>query len=107
MGRKELNLQRAVKEQAELLRELTARTFVHKTAILGGVLMKNYMDKVNENGAKIPDFMLEDLADQYSNKVMQQSLQVGTFDNLYKEAWASIVLDIPEHVSVINRNEVI
>ena len=93
-------------EQFTLEQELVARIFMHKTAVLGGVLMKKYIDKVNENGAKIPDFMLEDLADQYSNKVMQQALAIGTFDDLYKEAWASVVLDIPEHLSVIQRNEV-
>ena len=83
-----------------LEKELQARIFLHQTAVLGAYIMKDYMDKANEGYVKIPDFMLEDMADQYSNQIIQQSLKMGTFNNWYNEAWNRIAPTIPEHLNV-------
>ena len=88
-------------ENLTLEQELTARIFVHKTAILGGVLMKNYIDEQTQGNVTLPPFIIEEQADKYSNTVMQKALQEGTFDSLYNDAWDSIKEVMDEHTKVI------
>ena len=88
-------------ENLTLEQELVARVFMHKTAILGGVLMKNYIDEQTKGNVSIPLCMVEEVADQYSNSVMQKALRDGTFDSMYNDAWESIKEVMDEHTKVI------
>lgn len=84
-----------------LEQELTARIFLHKVAITGGVLMKEYIDQQRYGKVNLSNFSLEEMADKYSNRVIQQSLKDGTFETLYKTAWNSIIDTMPEYLKVM------
>lgn len=86
-----------------LEQELTARIFLHKVAIAGGVIMKNYMENQRyiEGETNISEPLLEELADQYSDKLIKQAFEKGTFEDLYNSAWESIMETMPEHTKVI------
>lgn len=85
-------------ENLTLEKELQARIFMHKVSIAGGVLMKEYMDKELH---KLPNHIIQDQADEYSNGIIQQALQNGTFEILYENAWNKIKNTIPEHMKVL------
>ena len=88
-------------KELTLEQELTARIFLHKVAIAGGVIMDRYMKEQQKGDINIPSFVLEDVADTYSNTVIQKAMQDGTFEELYSNAWSSIVETMPEHTKVI------
>ena len=88
--------------QAEFQEELQARIFMHKISILGGYLMKKYIDEEKaKGGIQIPDVNLEEMADTYSNQVMQQALEMGTFNDMYESAWEKLKNTLPEYVKVV------
>lgn len=89
-----------MEDNLTLEQELTARIFLHKVAITGGVLMKEYIDQ-QKYGEVTPSSSLEEMADQYSNRVIQQSLKDGTFETLYKTSWNLIVNTMPEYLKVM------
>ena len=84
-----------------LEQELKARIFLHKVAVTGGVLMKEYIDQQKYGGVNLPNSSLEEMADKYSNRVIQQSMKDGTFETLYKTSWNSIIDTMPEYLKVI------
>lgn len=84
-----------------LEQELQARIFIHKVAIAGGVLMKEYIDKETQGVVKLPKSAIQDMADSYSNQVIQKAMADGTFEDLYKQSWEKIVTSMPEYMSVM------
>lgn len=90
-----------MEDNLTLEQELTARIFLHKVAITGGVLMKEYIDQQRYRGVNLPNLSLEEMADKYSNRVIQQSLKDGTFETLYKTSWNLIVNTMPEYLKVM------
>ena len=84
-------------EDLTLEQEFVARVFMHKVAVLGGTLMKEYIH--NQEG--IPEFLLLDMAHEYSDKIVNKSLKDGTFDALYDKAWDSVKYQIDEYTKVI------
>ena len=90
-----------MEDNLTLEQELMARIFLHKVAIVGGALMKDYMARQKYGEVNLPDFTLEEQADQYSNRVIQQSMKDGTFETLYKTSWNSIIDTMPEHLKVV------
>ena len=85
-----------------LEQELQARIFVHKTALVGGYLMKQYIDKeLNKGGITLPLPILHMHADEYSNRVMQRALQMGEFDALYNTIWEIIAPIMPDDTKVL------
>lgn len=88
-------------EKLTLEQELQARIFMHKVSIVGGVLMKEYMEKELQGNIKFPNHIIQDQADEYSNGIVQQALQNGTFDILYENSWEKIKNTIPEHMKVL------
>ena len=89
-----------MEDNLTLEQELIARIFLHKVAITGGVLMKEYIDHQGY-GEINPNLSLEEMADKYSSRVIQQSMKDGTFETLYKTSWNSIVNTMPEYLKVI------
>ena len=87
-------------ENLTLEQELQLRIFLHKTAIAGGVLMHEYMNRENQSDVKLAPFQIEEQADQYSNAMLQRAISDGTLDDLYNNAWESIKDTIPEHMQV-------
>ena len=90
-----------MEDNLTLEQELMARIFLHKVAITGGVLMKEYIDQQKYGEVNLPNFSLEEMADKYSNRVIQQSMKDGTFETLYKTSWNSIIDTMPEYLKVI------
>ena len=88
-------------ENLTLEQELKARIFMHKVSVTGGVLMKEYMEKELQGNIKLPNHIIKDQADEYSNGIIQQAFQNGTFEVLYEDAWNKIKNTIPEHMKVL------
>ena len=84
-----------------LEQELQARIFIHKVAIAGGVLMKEYIDKERQGAIKLPVSAIQDMADSYSNQVIQKAMADGTFEDLYKKSWEKAVINMPEYTTVM------
>ena len=84
-----------------LEQELQARIFIHKVAIAGGVLMKEYIDKETQGVIKLPKSAIQDMADSYSNQVIQRAIADGTFEDLYKQSWEKAVINMPEYMTVM------
>ena len=80
--------------------EFKAREFLHKTAIVGGALMRNYII-ANSKGTSLPPHIIQEQADEYSNKVIQNALQNGTFDTLYNNVWEQLADVLPENLKLI------
>lgn len=80
--------------------EFKAREFIHKTAIVGGALMQEYII-ANSKGVSLPPYIIKDNADKYSNKVMQKALQNGTFEALYDNIWNSLKDVLPEDLKLM------
>ena len=87
-----------------LEQEFMERVFIHQTAILGGALMNDYIERETKEQSNseinLPEFMIKAKADKWSNKVMAEALQNGTFKVLYEKAWADIAEDLPENFSI-------
>jgi hypothetical protein len=88
-------------KELTLEQELVARIFLHKIAVTGGVIMDRYMKEQQKGKVNLSEPLLEEMADAYSNKIMQDALLKGTFEELYNNAWNSIVETMPEHTKVI------
>ena len=88
-------------ENLTLEQELQARIFMHKVSVTGGVLMKEYMEKELKGNIKLPNHIIKEQADEYSNGIIQQAMQNGTFDILYENAWDKIKDTIPENLKVL------
>ena len=86
-------------ENMTLEKELQARILLHKIAIAGGTVMQAYIQK-RQGEVNIPDFQLEEMADEYSNKVLKAAMCNGTFDELYDKAWEAIKYDLDEYTKV-------
>lgn len=91
-----------MEEEITLEQEFFARVFMHRVAVTGGVLMKTFIDK-HSKGIALPPLVVEEVAQKYSNEVMQQAIQDGTFNDLYENAWDSIKDNMPEHLCVIRQ----
>ena len=91
----------AREEELTTEQELTARIFVHKTAVAGAVLMQNYMQNEMQSAVKLPPFQMREQADQYANAIIQQALCNGTFDMLYDSAWNKIKDRIPDNLNIV------
>ena len=89
-------------EELTLEKELQARIFMHKITVTGGVLMKEYIEKEMQGIIKLPNHIIKEQADQYSNGIIQQAIQNGTFDILYENAWDKIKNIIPENMKVLD-----
>lgn len=85
-----------------LEQELKARIFMHKVAVAGGVLMQEYIKDQLQGSLQLPKFQVEEMADEYSNKVIQRALADGTFEDLYTQSWDRIKDSIPENMKVIH-----
>ena len=90
-------------KEITLEKELQARIFVHKSAVLGGFVMNSYLDKLREDntGVNLPDGILLERADKFSNKFMQDALADGSFDAMYEVAWDKLQDIIPDNLKVL------
>ncbi len=92
-----------------LEQELKERIFLHKTAVLRGFLIDEYVERNTGEGINIPEFLIREKADKYSDIVMEQALRNGTFEKMYQDAWQQIAERLPESFSsvygIMNENE--
>lgn len=101
MDTQEMYLTR-VQEQAELLEELNARVFTHKTAIVGGVIMSDYIkEQKSMGGAMLPETIIEKQAQEYSQKALQHALATGNLNSMYEDTWEKIKNALPDETNVV------
>ena len=95
-------IKQVVKQKAEqtLEQELETRIFKHKVAVAGGVLMQEYIEDQLQGSLQLPKFQVEEMADEYSDKVIKRALADGTFEDLYTQAWDKIKYTIPENMKI-------
>ena len=104
MDTQEMYLTR-VQEQTGLLEELNARIFTHKTAIVGGAIMSEYIKKQeNMGGAMLPEVIMKEQAQEYSQKALQHALATGSLDSIYEDTWEKIKNALPDETNVIDIN---
>ena len=63
--------------------------------------MKEYIDKETQGAIKLPKSAIQDMADAYSNQVIQKAMADGTFEDLYRQSWEKAVINMPEYMSVM------
>lgn len=93
-------------EDNNLEREFTARVLIHQMGILGGYLMKKYMDNERAKGGEtqLPEFTLEEQADKYSEKLIQKYMEEGSFKDHYEVAWSILAPIIPDNTKLMPNN---
>lgn len=84
-----------------LKQELRARIFLHKRAIVGGALMQEYITRETQGAITLPPFVIREQASLYSDNIIQQAFQDGTFNTLYEDIWEKVKDIIPEHLKVL------
>lgn len=85
-----------------LEQELKERIFIHKVAILGGTIMSDFIEKQSKGDLRLPDPIIREQADKYSDRVMKQMLQDGTFNEMYEYAWNDLKDSIADDFKVTN-----
>lgn len=85
-----------------LEQELQERIFIHKVAILGGTIMSGFIERQSKGDVRLPDFIIREQADKYSDGVMKQMLQNGTFNEMYEDAWNNLKDNITDDFKVTN-----
>ena len=85
----------------ELAEELQARILIHKIGMTGGVLMQEYASSQLSGDVKLPKFQVLEMADEYSNKIIQKAIKDGTFDSLYEKAWERVKHRLPQGTNLM------
>lgn len=84
-----------------LEQEFMARLFTHQVAIVGGTLMHQYIEQEKaKGGVQLPDEVLRDMADKYSDQEIQKAMKNGTFTALYNKIWNELKDQIPDNTKV-------
>lgn len=95
-----------LQEQAALQQELFARVFTHKTAIVGGVLMREYISKQESmGGVQLPEAILQQQAQEYVQNTLAQAMATGTLNSLYEEIWERVKETLPDETNVMIHEE--
>ena len=84
----------------ELEEELSARIFLHKMAITGGALAKDYIKHILNGNVKLPYAQVMDMAGDYSTGIIQKALEEDTFDALYEKAWDKLKGVLPKNYRI-------
>jgi hypothetical protein len=62
--------------------------------------MKEFIDDHTSMGSpNFPDFMLRELASEYTNNKIQASLEDGSFNKKYESAWQKLVKFMPDNAN--------
>lgn len=85
-------------KEITLEKELTARIMLHKMTITSTALGLQF-EKENSQGIKLPN--LKQLAEEYAEGIVKQSMQNGTFEVLYEHAWQYLMPIVPDNLKVI------
>ena len=84
-----------------LEQEFKAREFMHKVAIVGGAFMSNYLNEEREKGgAMLPDIILQQQAQEYSDKMLKEIMALGKLDNIYNDLWETLKDILPDDTIV-------
>lgn len=102
----QINYETRKQEQTDLLKELDARVFTHKVAIVGGAFMRKYMKhQKTMGGAMLPETIIKEQAQEYSQQTLQHALLTGSLDGLYDNIWEEIRYLLPDDMNVMNACE--
>ena len=87
----------------ELMQELNSRIFIHKVAIVGGVLTQKYIDEQkSQKGAMLPEPIINQQAEEYSQQILARALSTGTLNTLYEQTWEEIVAFLPDNTNLMS-----
>ena len=85
-----------------LEKELVARVFLHKVAIVKSALANTYIrEEVKKGGIMLSQPCLEQNAMDYADNVMQRILGTGSLDEAYDKAWELVGRHMPDNFSIM------
>ena len=82
-------------------KELLAREFQHKYAILGADIALKYQEQQTSGAVKLPEFIVEQQKIQHVANTIQEYLAEGKFDSEYEKAWENIKDKLPDNYSTL------
>jgi hypothetical protein len=84
-----------------LEKEVLARVFMHKRAVLGAFIFQEYMDRQEQKGVSLPKGIIEEQAEKFSDFFIEDALKDGTFNDMYEVAWEKLSPMLPEDFCII------
>ena len=85
-----------------LEKELKARVFMHKVAIVKSVIANKYIqEELEKGGITIALPCLEKNAVEHANKVLTDIITKGGLDEAYEKAWEVVADRIPDNFSIM------
>lgn len=85
-----------------LEKELQARIFLHKVAIIKSTIAHAYISKEKAKGGLIiSEPCLEDNAMEFANITMQHVLAKGELDEAYDKAWEEVKNSLPDNFCIM------
>ena len=85
-----------------LEKELVARVFLHKVAIVKSAIANNYIkEEVKRGGIMLSQPCLEQNALDYADNVVQGILSVGSLNEAYDKAWEVVSTRMPDNFSIM------
>ena len=86
----------------DIEKELVARVFIHKLAILTSAIANSYIVKEKKKGGiMLAEPCLEQDALEYANNKIQHILYKGELDEAYEEAWELVSKHMPDNFSIM------
>jgi hypothetical protein len=87
----------------ELMQELNSRIFIHKVAIVGGVLTQKYInEQKSRKGAMLPEPIINQQAEEYSQQILAKALATGTLNTMYEQTWEEIGSFLPDNTNLVS-----
>ena len=85
-----------------LEKELVARVFLHKVAIVRSALVNTYIaHELDKGGITLALPCIEKNALNYSDEVISKILAIGTLDEAYDKAWELIKEHMPDDFCIM------
>ena len=86
----------------KLEQELQARIFLHKVAIVKGIVAHAYITSEKATGGiMLAEPSLEENAMEFADAIIQKLLAKGELDNVYDRAWEGVKNYIPDNYSIM------
>lgn len=88
------------KELSEFYKELESRIKLHKIVLTGSYLAREFISAQQSGDITLPQAIIEEQAQNYSNKVLRESFADGSFNALYERAWEEMKYIMPDNTKI-------
>ena len=88
------------RELSEFYAELKARIQLHKLSIAGSYVAREFINAQQSGDITLPQAIIEEQAQNYSNRVLQEAFADGSFNALYEKAWNELKYIMPDDTRV-------